>query len=258
LAYFIANASVHDEFPWDTPTRLSAQERQALAASIQEFQLGESSEGRHLIAAARRHAGRTGDPFYLPATEAFIREEQRHARELARFLGREGIALRRHSWVDSVFRSLRRGTGLHAAICVLLTAELIAQVYYAVLRDASKSPLLRALCRRILIDEAAHVRFQSERIAHLRATHSLPRRLLSEAARRFLFAVAVALVGWRHRSALAAGGYSFQRFWRSCWMRFAAAARVTDLHWRGEAAVAHVSDVPRSTRSASSAVRSRL
>jgi len=230
-----------------------------LAASIQEFQLGESSEGRHLIVAARHHAERTGDPFYVPATKAFIREEQRHARELGRFLDREGIALRRHSWVDSVFRWLRHGTGLHAAICVLLTAELIAQVYYAALRDASKSPLLQALCRRILRDEAAHVRFQSERIAHLRAIHSLPRRLVSEGAHRFLFAAAVTLVGWRHRAALAAGGYTFQRFWRSCWIRFAASARMMDRHWRGDVTVDHrASAVLRSTRSASSAVRSRL
>jgi hypothetical protein len=105
--WFQANAVAPDDVPWESRTRLSAAEREAVAASIQEFQLGESSEGRHLHAAARAHAAATGDDAYVRAIEAFIREEQRHARLLGRFLAGEGIPLRRKSWADGAFRALR-------------------------------------------------------------------------------------------------------------------------------------------------------
>ena len=223
-AHFEGSASLPDEVPWESAVRLTEAERRAVAASIQEFQLGESSEGRHLHAAARAHAASTGDHAYARAIAAFIREEQRHARGFGRFLAGEGIPLRRHSWPDAVFRQLRRGVGLETTVCVLLTAELIAQVYYAALRDATQSPTLRALCGRILRDEAAHVRFQAERIAMLRAGHAPSRVWLAQAGQRALFAGAVLVVWWGHRSALTRGGFPFRRYWRQCWERFASAA----------------------------------
>jgi hypothetical protein len=94
---------------WTSPVRLTDDERRAITASVQQFQLGESSEGSHLHAAARAYAARTGDDAYVSAIEAFIREEQRHARDLARFLTAEGIRLTKHRWPDAVFRWLRRG-----------------------------------------------------------------------------------------------------------------------------------------------------
>jgi len=222
-AYYEANAAAA-EIPWECSAHLTAAERRAVAASIQEFQLGESSEGRHLHAAARAYAASSGDGAYVRAIEAIIREEQRHARDLGRFLAAEGIPLRKRSWPDAVFRSLRRGAGLETTVGVLLTAELIAQVYYAALRDATRSPVLRALCERILRDEAEHVRFQAERLALLRAGRARVAVRLAQAAQRGLLAGAALVVWWGHRSVLAGGGLSFGRYWGQCWERFAAAA----------------------------------
>jgi len=222
-AYFDANASAA-EIPWECGAHLTVAERRAVAPSIQEFQLGESSEGRHLHAAARAYAASSGDDAYVRAIEAFIREEQRHARDLGRFLAAEGVPLRKRSWPDAVFRSLRRGASLETTVGVLLTAELIAQVYYAALRDATGSPVLRALCERILRDEAEHVRFQAERLALLRAGRARVAVHFAQAAQRGLLAGAALVVWWGHRSALARGGLSFGRYWRQCWGRFAAAA----------------------------------
>jgi len=52
-------------------------ERDAIALSVQEFQLGESSEGRHLISAASRYAAYSGDFDYVTALRLFIAEENR-------------------------------------------------------------------------------------------------------------------------------------------------------------------------------------
>jgi hypothetical protein len=125
-AYYAANA-VAANVSWTSPVRLTDDERRAITASMQQFQLGESSEGSHPHAAARAYAARTGDDAYVSAIEAFIREEQRHARDLARFLTAEGIPLTKHSWPDAVFRWLRRGAGLEVTVSVLLTAEIIAR-----------------------------------------------------------------------------------------------------------------------------------
>jgi hypothetical protein len=125
-----------------------------------------------------------------------------------------------------VFRWLRRGSDLEVSVSVLLTAEIIAQAYYAALHEATRSPILRALCDRILADEAAHVRFQAERLAILRAGRGSVSVALAVAAQRMLFA-GTALIVWKgHRAALAPGGFSFRRYWRECWERFGDAAEM--------------------------------
>src|SRR4051794_162779 len=94
-----------------SPIYLPEIERDAIARSVQEFQLGESSEGRHLISAANRYAAESGDFDYVTALRLFIAEENRHARELGRFLDLAGIPRVGTSMTDSVFRFLRRRAG---------------------------------------------------------------------------------------------------------------------------------------------------
>lgn len=224
-AYYAANA-VAANVPWTSTVRLADDERRAIAASVQQFQLGESSEGRHLHAAARAYAARTGDHAYLSAIESFIREEQRHARDLGRFLMREEIPFTKQSWPDAVFRWLRRGAGLEVTVSVLLTAEIMAQVYYAALHDATESPILRALCDRILTDEAAHVRFQAERLGMLRDGRGSVGVTLAVAAQRTLFAATALIVWTGHRAVFERGGFSFRRYWRKSWERFGDAAEM--------------------------------
>src|SRR5262245_35240751 len=78
----------------------SEEEKAALAASLQDFQLGESSEGRHLLDRARLYADDTGDPEYAEAMQLFIREEQRHARDLGEFLLLAGVPLLQRTRLD--------------------------------------------------------------------------------------------------------------------------------------------------------------
>src|SRR4051795_7769788 len=84
--YYHRNAERRLPLPWRRGAGLTASEREAVAASIQDFQLGESSEGRNLLRRAADYADRTDDPEYLEAMRLFVGEEQRHARTLGRFL----------------------------------------------------------------------------------------------------------------------------------------------------------------------------
>jgi len=208
------------EVPWERAVKLTESERTTICSSVQEFQLGEQSEGRHLKRAARDYAQRSGDAAYSRAVELFIREEQHHAALLGRFMDLAGIERVRHTFVDSVFRRLRRFAGLETSICVLLTAEVIAKVYYRALLAATASAALRAICRRILQDEAHHVEFQSERLAILRRNRSRWRIAAAVAAQRLLFAGSVAVVWLRHRPVLRSGNDSFPACWRDCHREF--------------------------------------
>ena len=218
LEYFVANTTSLPEISWRRGAEIAAAERHAIASSIQEFQLGESSEGRHLLRSAETFAKRTRDPHYAEAMRLFIKEEQRHARDLGRFMDMAGIPRLQHTWPDRVFRYLRQvGGGLEISISVLITAEIIAKVYYAALRDATGCSVLRRLCGQILRDEDAHVRFQCDYLAVIRKDRKDWTLRLTEALRRFLF-FGTCLVVWKsHRRAIMQGGIAFRRFWKMCW-----------------------------------------
>src|SRR5215207_5039038 len=153
----------------------------------------------------------------LRAGEYFIREEQRHARYLRDFLALEGFGTVKQRWADTVFRRLRNLAGLEVSVGVLLTAQIIAKVYYAGLKGATRSPALHEICERILRDEEAHVRFQSERLAILRQGRPEPGRKLTGFLHRALF-FGACLVVWRnHGKAVRRGGLDFRSYWRRCW-----------------------------------------
>lgn len=215
-AYFRANATRLLELPWQLAPAMSPDEKATVAASLQDFQLGEQSEGRHLLRRAAAHAARVGDPHYEEAVALFIAEEQRHARDLGRVLSHEGIPLLQRSRLDGVFRLLRRLAGLELMLVVLLTAEAIGMVYYLAIRRASRSALLRRLCDQLSRDEVQHLRFHAERLARLRSGRSRWRVGLACRWHRALLWGTCVLVWCKHRQALRAGGLTFGRFLREC------------------------------------------
>jgi hypothetical protein len=215
--YYRANLQALLRLPWERGAELTEAERDTIAASLQKFQLGEQSEGRHLERRARDHADLTGDADYWEAIRLFLKEEQRHARELGRFLTLAGVPLLERTWTDSVFRRLRRLAGLELCITVLVTAELIGKVYYQALRRATASPLLRRICDQLLRDEVQHIRFHLEHLARLRSERSVWRRLWARGWHRLLYGGTCLVVWWQHSKVLRAGGYGMRRFWRACW-----------------------------------------
>lgn len=210
--YYHRNAGCLMEIPWERGVSFSEAEKAAITSSVQEFQLGESSEAKHFQGLAKAYALRTGDEEYVFALRLFIGEEHRHARDLGRVLDLAGLGRIGHTWPDTVFRWLRHRAGLELSIAVLVTAEIIAKVYYAALREATGSVVLRRLCDQILSDELQHVRFQCERLAILRARHTRLMVWLKGSLQRWFFAGTCGVVWWKHRRALRAGGLGLRRF----------------------------------------------
>src|SRR5690242_19382147 len=98
--HFKQNQSHFRDIDFSGPDQLAPEEKLLITSSLQQFQRGENSEGKHLFAFAKR----IEDPAYLRCISLFIREEQTHARVLAMFMARHGIARIKKHWVDSVFR----------------------------------------------------------------------------------------------------------------------------------------------------------
>ena len=226
VAYFERNAANRRPVPWDAGAAVTDAELTAIAASLRGWQLGETSDGSHLLAAARHYAESVGDPEFVEAVRLFITEEQRHGRDLGRFLDLAGVARARSDWGDRLFRAIRYAwPRMEVWATPVVMVETHAMVYYNALRRATNSPVLRAVCGQILADEVPHIRFQCERLAVLH--RGRPRWLLglTMVLHRAAFAGITLAVWAGHRRALRAGGYGFRRFWRAAWAKMGVAWR---------------------------------
>lgn len=227
VEYFRANRQNLLSIPWASPYRLTPTERNAIAHSIRNFQLGESSEGTNLMRVARAYAVKSGDATYVEALKLFIAEEQRHAKDLARFMQQQDMALARRHWTDTLFRKLRKLTNLEMAIVVLLTAELMAMVYYQALCEATHSRVLKQLCTQILRDETEHVRFQSEQLGKMRQNYPFWYIISLERLHQMFFRATLLLVWLDHRKVFRASGYTFWRFCHDAGLEFNNAMQMT-------------------------------
>ena len=230
-AYFRRNARSLLRIPWNRGAELAECERRLIAKSVQQFQLGERGQGSHFLKVAERHACcscESDDVDYIAALKLFIAEEQRHARDLGRFLDLAGIAQIQRQWTNDYFRCFRKLAGLQSIISVLLVAEVIAMVYYAALRKATRSRVLKRLCEQILRDEAMHIRFQSQRLAKLRRDQSRFRFVILAGLQWILFCGTCLVVWLFHSRVFRAGGLTFSRFWKHAHSEFQISVRLMD------------------------------
>jgi len=191
-------------------------EQRLIASSIATFQLGEQSEGATLLRAAQRFARAHRIPALARIMELFIGEEQRHAALLRCFMEDHAIPLKSSDWTDRVFRRVRRVAGLELYLNVLISAELIGNVYYRALESATGCRRLQVLCRTLVADELAHIGFESHLLIALRAARSAPARALLQLAHRVFHAGAASVVWLTHRAVLRHSGYSARKFVRLC------------------------------------------
>lgn len=187
-----------------------------VAPSIRQFQLGESSEARHLLRKVRAHAERHGDISYLRAMQAFIAEENRHSDLLGRYMDSERLPRARRHWTDSLFRGIRHALPLQSSITVLLSAELIAVPYYTALRDATDSVILKTICKQILRDELMHIRFQSRALRYMRVRRSGWQRRRDALWARMCLHAAAEVVWFSHNEVLRKGGFDYLRYKAVC------------------------------------------
>ncbi|MFO0843589.1 MAG: ferritin-like domain-containing protein [Gemmataceae bacterium] len=224
--YFSANAARAWGVPWHKGAGVTREELGAITRSLQAWQLGETSDGSHLRAAAVRYARRVGDPAYSKAVELFIREEQRHGEMLGRFLDLAEAGRIKADWGDRLFRAARYCLAdIEVWTTPVVMVETLALIYYNAIRRATRSPVLGAICTRILADEVPHLRFQCERLATIFRGRSRAFLWLTMLAHRVGFLVVMVLVWVGHRDALRAGGYGWRRYWRTSWDRMAASWR---------------------------------
>jgi rubrerythrin len=220
LRVWLNHFEYHAEQPRGAPggalNALRPEERQLIARSIATFQLGEQSDGTGLLRAAYRFAAAHGDELLPRITELFIREEQRHARLLREFMEEHGIRARCRHWTDAIFRRLRRLAGFELYLHVLITAELIGNVYYHALESVTGCQRLKVLCRTLIADELAHVGYESELILELRAQRPAALRAFIRLAHRAFFCSAACAVWISHRAVLQRAGHTAAGFLRTC------------------------------------------
>jgi hypothetical protein len=106
---------------------------------------------------------------------------------------------------------------LEHTVRVLLTAEIIAAVYYQALFQATYSGLLQQICRRILRDEEMHLHFQCFTLHQLRGERGRFRDWLIRRIYGGLLAGTTVLVWLSYHRTLRAGGYGFFAFGNAVW-----------------------------------------
>ncbi|MDX2046229.1 MAG: hypothetical protein SFU87_05555 [Chitinophagaceae bacterium] len=210
--YFVNNRDHFTGIDEDDPDTLSEEEKILITSSIQQFQKGENSEGKHLYHASYEMK----DVQYVEAMKLFIREEQTHAKVLGWFMDKHHISRINSHWVDAVFRRLRKGFGLQQTLSVLLIAEIIAKVYYKALQRATGSSVLQAICMQILKDEEMHISFQCYTLNILNKRRNTMVQIIYRLFTFFIMTGTIAVVWYGHRKVLKAGGIGFKAFCRSC------------------------------------------
>jgi hypothetical protein len=225
LRIWLNHFEYHAEHPRCIPQPLAdvlePEERRLIASSIATFQLGEQSEGSTLLRVTQQFARKNQLPALVRIMELFIREEQRHAALLQGFMQDHQIRPKRRDLTDRMFRRLRRLAGLELYMSVLISAELIGNVYYRALESATGSQRLKVLCRTLVADELVHVAFESLLLLELRAARPSWMRPLMRMAHRGFFVTTAGVVWVAHRSLLRHTGYDARSFLRSCLAQYA-------------------------------------
>ena len=106
------NNTIHfDHINWNDNYQLSPTELKAITSSVQQFQKGESSEGKNLILSAKTFEKDYKVKNYTDTIKCFIKEEQSHSRALGKFMESQSISFISDHWVDQLFRFRRSGDG---------------------------------------------------------------------------------------------------------------------------------------------------
>lgn len=205
---------------WDAPMLLDSFTRQAFIRSFQRFELGESGDGRHLLAKAALE----GDPVYLAALEMLVAEEQKHSALFRRGLDHLDAPSIGAHWSDSVFVQLRRMLGLRTELGLFLIVESVAMGYFTALAEHAPDPVLRGIGMRIAHDERDHIRFQIDRLRQGFLRTPRVGRLAVGLVWGAIAAGASTVLAIDHGSALRACGYSRIEYWRHAMGEFSEAA----------------------------------
>ncbi len=212
IEHFNINATCQ-RINWSRPPAVSPEEIAVILRSLQAWQLGETSDGKNLIRAATRYAREINDPEYVLAVTLFIKEEQKHGNNLGRYLDAIGQERITSDWGDTLFRKIRYyNSSMEAWTLAVVVVESTAQIFYQSLKNATSCRLLKQICTDILIDEAYHITFQTDRLAILFDGKTAAGKCIRRGFYR-LFFFATSLTVWiAHKKLFKAGGNTFKDF----------------------------------------------
>ena len=214
IGHFKANA-LEKRVNWDLKPNITPEEICTILPSLQAWQLGETSEGKHLIAASTKYAHAIGDLPYIDAVKLFIKEEQKHGNNLGMYLDRIGQPRVTKNWGDSLFRRVRYfNTNMELWTLAVIVVESTAQIFYQSLKDATNCELLKQICNDILIDEVYHITFQTERLAIIYEGKNNFSKAWRRIAYKYFFYATSTLVWAAHRKLFKAGGNAFDSYSR--------------------------------------------
>jgi hypothetical protein len=206
---------------WAVQPAISNQEKGEILYSLKAWQLGETSDGRHLLAAANKYARGIGDTDYVDAVKLFIKEEQKHGSNLGKYIDSIGEQRVKKDWGDTLFRKIRYlNKSMELWTIAVIIVESAAQVFYKALHDATDCPLLKCICNDILIDEAHHIKFQNERMFILFQKKNFYNKAFSLLLYSFLFFATIHAIWFGHRRAFLAGKVSKKSFMRQMYYKF--------------------------------------
>lgn len=200
----------------DTHDCLKPEELRLIASSIASVQLGERSAGPELLRAAERFAQAKRIAHLVRIIELLIHEELRHGSLLHAFMRNHWIPMKRSGWTYPLSGYIRGLAGLQGQLSMLVSAELAGLVYYRALETVTDCQRLRFLCRVVVSDKLAHVGFESELLAALRADWPASLRALMRLTHRAFFTVVAVVVWWSHRPVLHRAGHGVRSFLRAC------------------------------------------
>ncbi len=184
------------------PCALPHHIREPLARSIATFQLGESGGGTRLRRYTRSIATLENLRGYQRAVDLFVAEEQSHAALLARTVVHLRGTLLTKQWTNSIFRWMRDLVNLEFNIQVLLTAELIAEVYFGLLALRCTDPVVQTVARKLLRDEMGHLAFQRDFLFERLKTLTPATQCLWRWQFKAIHFATAMVVAWDHRHCL--------------------------------------------------------
>jgi hypothetical protein len=212
IQHFKVNAG-EERINWDLKAAITPSVMKAILPSLQAWQLGETSEGLHLIEASTKYASKIGDLEYIDAVKLFIKEEQKHGNNLGRYLDSIGQPRIKQNWGDTLFRRVRYfNTNMELWTIAVIVVESTAQIFYQSLKDATGCELLKEICSDILVDEAYHITFQTERLAIIYDGKSDFSKSWRKIAYKYFFYATSLLVWFGHKKVFMAGSNTFHTY----------------------------------------------
>ena len=220
IEHFSSNIKIQ-RIDWQLQASLTKDEKKNILSSMKAWQLGETSDGSHLLKASKKYSEKINDKLYLEAVELFIKEEQKHGNNLGKYLDKIGEERLRKNWADTLFRKFRYfNSSMELWTLTVLTVESAAQVFYQSLKDATGCKLLKQICTDILIDEAFHIDFQLQRFVIINENRSELSKALRYFSYKTFYFSTITIIWFAYRKCFIAGNNDFNRYWEKMNLKF--------------------------------------